>query len=111
MAELFSIGLLAFPFFFVAALSRELAKEKKDSRYGWCLFIVTSVVLGLNILYGLISSASLSAEQKWTAASFALAAIIARSIPIVLVCWGVRGRLGRQTTTNRYDAPRNQNSD
>ncbi|HVU87137.1 MAG TPA: hypothetical protein VHD36_07440 [Pirellulales bacterium] len=111
MIELFSMGMMAFPFFFVAALSRELAKEKGDARYGWWLFAITSLVLGLNVLYGFVSSAALLEEKRWTAASFALAAIIVRSIPIVLVCWAVRGRLARRTSDNPDDMPQNQNSD
>jgi hypothetical protein len=47
----------------------------------------------VSLAWGFWQSEKLAARQMWTAASFALAWIVPRSVVIVLVCWGVRGRL------------------
>lgn len=94
--EFFGIFSLVLPFLFVGALARELAQEREDVRFGWGLFLVGSLVLVLNGLWGYLGYQSAIAEHRWTAASFSLVAIVVRSVPIVLVCWAVRGRLGRR---------------
>jgi hypothetical protein len=91
---IFCIFLLALPFLFAGAISLELAKER-GARLGWCLFVATVAVLALNLAWGFHTSAALGAERKWTGATLTLGVMALRSIPIVFLCWFVRGRLGK----------------
>jgi hypothetical protein len=103
MTELIFFGMLAFPFIFVAALSRELAKMRCDLRYGWGLFLPTILLLGWNYLSGKSSSDALLDERKWTAASLVWGVVVLRSVPIVLVCWVLKARLCQGMSINRED--------
>jgi len=96
LRTLFGLGLIGLPFLFAAALSLELAKERHDARYGWALFVITIVLLGLNCYWGYSGYQASIAEHKWTAATMSIAAIVPRSVPIVLLCWIAKRRLGRR---------------
>ena len=71
MIELLSFLMLAFPFVFVGALARELAKQTRDIRYGWWFFMLAASVLGLSWLRGYLKSEAYLAEEMWTAAAIA----------------------------------------
>jgi small-conductance mechanosensitive channel len=96
MTELFSLLMVVFPFIFVGALARELSKQTNDGWYGWRFFLGAGSALGINLLYGVIWSAVAMADRRYTASAIAMAMVVLRSIPIVLVCWGVQGRLARR---------------
>jgi hypothetical protein len=86
---------LVLPFLFGAALSWDLAKATGKTRPGWWLFVITTLVLGLNVYYGLHRASTFSAAKMWTAAALETAMIYPRSVVVVIACWIARRVLGR----------------
>jgi|GEM_PF-4325943 len=91
------LSFLAMPFALVAALSRELAMERQNVRYGWWLFAGGSCLFVLNWLWGAVVAGQYETREMWTAASFARAMILPRSVVVVFLCWAARGALGKRS--------------
>jgi hypothetical protein len=79
--------LLAIPYVLVAKWSLALATAQNSPWQGVTLFAACVTILSLIYFQGYASTRELMADQMWTAASMAIAAMLVKSVPVLLVCW------------------------
>ena len=90
-------AMLLAPFVLLGWMSASLAKRHGFDR-GLVLFLIGSLLLGIMFFSAYQDSQNYMNKKMWTAATLSIGLLPFKSVPLLLVCLGVRWFLARKTS-------------